>query len=69
MNNGRQLVAELHQVRDGWDERINSRRGSTPIRTADLLRSRPVVDSPMLQRELGVSDTVASEAIKRLGGF
>jgi len=66
INNGRQLVADLHEVRNGWDARIGARRASTPVRTADLLMSQPVVDSPMLQRELGVSDTVALEAIKRL---
>jgi Fic family protein len=68
VNNGRQLVADLHGVRDSWHERINARRGSAPVRTADLLLSQPVVDSPMLQRELNVSDTVALEAIKRLEG-
>jgi Fic family protein len=66
VNNGRQLVAGLHMVRARWDERISARRGSTPIRAADLLLSQPVIDSPLLQRELSVSDTVALQAIKRL---
>ncbi|HEX8306398.1 MAG TPA: helix-turn-helix domain-containing protein [Jatrophihabitans sp.] len=66
INNSRQLVADLHAVQDGWAERIRARRGSAPARILDLLLSQPVVDSPMLQRQLGVSDTVALEAIKRL---
>jgi Fic family protein len=66
VNNGRELVAGLHAVRAEWDDRINARRGSTPVRTAELLLSQPVIDSPMLQRELSVSDTVALQAIKRL---
>jgi Fic family protein len=66
INNGHRLVADLHAVRDGWEERIRARRGSAPVRIADLLLSQPVVDSPMLQRQLGVSDTVALEAINRL---
>lgn len=36
------------------------------MRAVDLLLNQPVVDSPMLQQELGVSDTVALAAIKRL---
>lgn len=66
INNGRQLVAGLHQVRDAWEERINARRGATAWRVADLLLSQPVIDSPMLQEELAVSDMSALQAIKTL---
>jgi hypothetical protein len=53
-------------VRAKWDDRIKARRGSAPVRAAELLLSQPVIDSPMLQRELSVSDTVSLQAIKRL---
>lgn len=66
INNGQRLVTDLREVRAGWDARIGARRGSGAVRTADLLLSQPVVDSPMLQRELGISDTAALDSIRRL---
>ncbi|HSV67881.1 MAG TPA: hypothetical protein VLJ59_18535 [Mycobacteriales bacterium] len=59
VNNGRQLVADLHGVCTGWDDRITARRDATAWKVADLLLGQPIVDSPMLQRELGVSAPVA----------
>jgi Fic family protein len=66
INDGHQLVTDLRALRARWDERITARRGSGAQRAADLLLSQPVVDSPMLQRELGLSDSAALEAIRRL---
>jgi Fic family protein len=66
VNNGRQLVADLHGVRDGWNSRITARSDAAAWKTADLLLSQPIVDSPMLQRELKVSDYAALAAIKHL---
>jgi len=66
VGNGRRLVAELHQVRDSWNERIAARRGATVWRTLDLLLSQPVIDSPLLQRELGVAAPAALRAIDQL---
>jgi Fic family protein len=66
INNGHQLVADLRALRSSWNRRIKSRRGSGAQRTADLLLGQPVVDSPMLQRELGLSTNAALEAIRRL---
>lgn len=66
INNGHQLVTDLRAVRHNWSERITARRGSGPHRLAALLISQPVVDMPMLQRMLGISDTAALNAIKRL---
>jgi hypothetical protein len=66
INNGHQLVTDLRALRVSWGERIAARRGSGAQRTADLLLSQPVVDSPMLQRELGLSDNATLEAIRRL---
>lgn len=66
INNGHQLVDDLRALRAAWGERITARRGSGAQRTADLLLSQPIVDSPMLQRQLGLSDNAALDSIRRL---
>jgi Fic family protein len=66
VNNGRHLVADLQEVRAGWDDRITARRDATAWKLADKLLGQPVVDSPMLQRELEVSAPVALGAIDQL---
>jgi Fic family protein len=53
--NARQLVAERHQVRAGWDATVRARRGAATWRLADLLLRQPVVDAPTVARELGIS--------------
>lgn len=67
INNGRTLVGELHSVRASWDEVITARRGATAWRLADMLLSQPVVDSPLVQRQLGVTAPAALGAIDQLG--
>jgi Fic family protein len=66
IDNGRKLVADLAAVRAEWDERITVRRGAAAHRLADLLVRQPVVDSPLVQRELGVAATNANTAIDHL---
>lgn len=66
VDNGRRLVADLGVVRSGWDERITVRRGASAHRLADLLVRQPVVDSPLVQRELGVAASNANTAIDHL---
>jgi Fic family protein len=66
INNGHRLVTELRELRSQWNERITARRGAGAQRVADLLLGQPVVDSPMLQRELGMAENTALAAIARL---
>ncbi len=66
VNNGRALVAELHEVRDGWNDRVKARSDAAAWRAADLLISQPVVDSPLVQRELRVTSPAALRAIDQL---
>ena len=66
IDNGRQLVRDIRDVRQRWDEVIEARRGATPHALADLLVRQPVVDSPFVQRELGVSAQNVNLAIRRL---
>ena len=63
---GRRLATDLTAVRAGWSERITVRRGAAAHRLADLLLRQPVVDSPLVQRELGVAATNANAAIDHL---
>lgn len=53
--NGRILVADLHHIRDAWTEQVRARRGSGSWRILDVLLRQPVVDAPLLGRELGIA--------------
>lgn len=66
LGNGRMLVAELDQLRASWQERIVARRGAAAWAIAERLMQRPVVDSPSLQRELGVTAPSVNQGIERL---
>ena len=66
INNGRALVDELHTVRASWDKVITARRGATAWRLADMLLSQPVVDSPLVQPQLGVTAPAVLGAIEQL---
>lgn len=66
VDNGRNLASNLHAIRESWNERITVRRGAAAHGLADLLIRQPVVDSPLVQRELGVAATNANTAIDHL---
>lgn len=66
VGNGRELVGDLERIRIGWGGRITARRGSTAWRVAEHLVRQPVVDSPLLQRELEVSAPAVNGAIDHL---
>lgn len=66
VDNGRMLASDLSAIREGWSEQITVRRGAAAHRLADLLVRQPVVDSPLVQRELGVAATNANTAIDHL---
>jgi Fic family protein len=68
VDNGRRLVSDLTEVRASWTDRIAARRGASAHRLADLLLRQPVVDSAIVQRELGVAATNANTAIEHLEG-
>ena len=64
--NGRQLVLDLRVIRRAWDDQITSRRGATAWRLADVLLRQPVVDTPTVARELGITTQNALRAIAPL---
>ena len=66
INNGRQLVADLHSIRDSWQGRVRARSDAAAWKIADLLLRQPVIDSPTAQRQLGVSATNVNTAIDHL---
>lgn len=63
---GRTLSRDLAVIRMDWNDRISVRRGAAAHRLADLLVRQPVVDSPLVQRELAVAATNANTAIEHL---
>ena len=66
IGNGRELVGELHTVRERWSERLNARSHSAAWRLLDVVTRQPVINSPLVQKELGVTATNALRAIGRL---
>lgn len=55
ISNGRQLVAELREIRRGWDDRVRSRKGTATWRIAELLMRHPVINAVLVQDELGIA--------------
>ena len=53
--NGRQLVTELRDIRESWNDKITARSDSAVWKVADLLTRRPVVNGVLLRDELGIS--------------
>ena len=68
IGNGRELVADLRLIRESWNQQIKARRDASVWRLADLLVRQPVVDSPLVQRELALSDSNALVALRSLEG-
>lgn len=64
--NGRQLIADLRDVRNRWDEVIKARRGAGVWQLADLLMRQPVIDAATAQHELGSTSANAHRAIRQL---
>jgi Fic family protein len=64
--NGRVLVSDLRSIRDRWGERIQARSDAAAWKVADILIAQPVVDSPLVQKRLGVPAMSANRAIERL---
>lgn len=64
--NGRELAADIHQIRDQWMERIKARTDSAAWRLADELFAQPVVNAPWVAEKLGVSERTARSALDTL---
>ncbi|MDQ3716954.1 MAG: Fic family protein [Actinomycetota bacterium] len=55
MTNGRQLVAELNDIRTAWEDKIVARRDSAAWRLAEVLLRQPVIDAAVVADELGLT--------------
>ncbi|WP_396928188.1 Fic family protein [Mycolicibacterium sp.] len=64
--NGRQLVADLREIRESWNGVIAARSDSTVWKLADLLTRRPVVNAVLLAQELGIESTNAHRYLNPL---
>jgi Fic family protein len=66
IGNGRLLVADLRQIREGWRDPIKARTDATVWPLIELLFRQAVLDSAIVQRELGVTAHNANQAIVTL---
>ena len=64
--NGRQLVTDLRDVRETWDDVITARSHSAVWKVADLLARRPVVNAALPAKELGIESTNAHRYLNPL---
>lgn len=66
IDNGRRLIDDIRNVQADWHQRIKARSDSGAWRLTELLLRQPAVDSPLVQRTLGVRQPVADRAIGHL---
>ncbi|MCL2781586.1 MAG: Fic family protein [Actinomycetia bacterium] len=69
VTNGRQLAAQINDIRADWAGRITARRDAVAWRLADLLLRQPVVDGALVARELAVAPTSARSALGHLASI
>jgi len=65
IENGRELVSDLAEVRESWGTRLASRSGSAASKLGGLLMRQPVVTARLVAGELQVSAVAAQGAIDR----
>ncbi len=66
VGNGRELVGDLTELRQRWAGQVHARSDAAVWKVLACLTSQPVVDSPTLQRQLGVSAPAVNAAIAQL---
>jgi len=64
--NARQLVADIDQVRADWQERVRARSDSGVWRVLEVVAHTPVVDAPLVARELGIRPQNAYPLLREL---
>jgi Fic family protein len=64
--NGRQLVADLREIREKWNDVITARSDSAVWKVANLLTRRAVVNAALLEQELGIDSTNAHRYLNPL---
>jgi Fic family protein len=66
--NARILVTALRELRASWTPRVRARQGASAWNLLDLLLRQPVVDTPTIVRELGISSANAMRPVEPLVG-
>lgn len=66
VTNGRQLVADLEDLRAQWREQVTARRNSGTWRVANLLLRQPVINAALVGQELGINPNNAYRLIEPL---
>ncbi len=66
ITNGRQLIADLREIRESWNGVITARSDSAVWKVADLLTRRPVVNAVLVAQELGIESTNAHRYLNPL---
>ena len=66
INNGRELVRDLDDLGRRWTDLIEARRDAAVWRIVELLTRQPVIDSPRMQAQLGLSAPAVNAAIEHL---
>lgn len=64
--NATRLVTEVRGIRQSWDERVRSRRGTWTWLVVDLLLRHPLLTARTLKAELGLSPTHAPRVMEPL---
>jgi Fic family protein len=64
--NGRELVREFHAMRAEWNDKIAARSDSAVWQIADLLLRRPVINTALLNDELGIESKHARRYLEPL---
>ena len=64
--NARQLIADVTDAHSAWGERVRARRGASVWALADLIATRPVIDTRFAAATLQVTAANAQLAIDRL---
>lgn len=64
--NATQLVTEVREIRQSWDDVVHARRDSTTWRVADLMLRYPVVTARTVARQLNISPTNVPRAMAPL---
>jgi Fic family protein len=64
--NGRQLVADLNDIRSRWGGVIHARRDAAAWQLAELVLRQPVIDSATAERELGATSANTHRALRQL---
>jgi Fic family protein len=59
-------VDAIEELRDGWNEKIASRKDSSVWKLIDLILVQPVIDANLVSEKLGIADLNARNAIDQL---